>query len=102
MIRLFVSLCITIVQLYFPTDADSHFHLINSVEDPCKTLKGDIHPHPNLCQLHYNCSSNGQFEQWSHLHECTYPDLFSLESMSCEPFEKAVCGKDRLELIHAC
>ncbi|XP_061167966.1 uncharacterized protein LOC133176922 [Saccostrea echinata] len=63
-----------------------------------------ILPHPEECQLYYNCSViysiiPKQMEQ--HLMECDYPNLFSLETNRCDNFRKVAC-KTRREIKDKC
>jgi hypothetical protein len=54
-----------------------------------------LYPHPDNCAWFYNCSLRpdgvmATFFQ-SHVLECPYPQLFSLDSMQCEDFEDVEC-----------
>ncbi|VDI08421.1 Hypothetical predicted protein [Mytilus galloprovincialis] len=84
------------------------------VNQTCKYNTESLIPHPNTCQLFYNCSqavspipttekvyANSRIPQHAYLHECPYPELFSTTSMSCQNYTDVKCGS-RYETKNKC
>ncbi|XP_062602676.1 chitin-binding domain protein cbd-1-like [Saccostrea cucullata] len=66
----------------------------SEVPKVCQQDPSLIFPHPNECQLYYNCSMTynkvpANLEQ--HLMECPYPEVFSTRSLKCENFTRVCC-----------
>ncbi|CAG2229575.1 unnamed protein product [Mytilus edulis] len=73
------------------------------INQTCKNDANLLIPHPNICQMYYNCSQavsplpteniNLHFHglRPAYLHECPYPDLFST-NMSCQKYTDVKCG----------
>ena len=65
------------------------------IQELCRAQPHLVFPHPDECQLYYNCSVTyvtvpTHLEQ--HLVECPYPSLFSTQSLQCENFTEVCCG----------
>ncbi|CAC5391695.1 unnamed protein product [Mytilus coruscus] len=85
------------------------------VNQTCKADADTFIPHPNTCQLFYNCSQaltplptedriysyNPQILRPAYLHECPYPELFSMKTMSCQNYTEVECGS-RYETKNKC
>ncbi|CAG2229568.1 unnamed protein product [Mytilus edulis] len=85
------------------------------VNQTCKYDTDTLIPHPNTCQLFYNCSQAvspiptaeriyshiPQILRPAYLHECPYPELFSTTSMSCQNYTDVKCGS-RYETKNKC
>ncbi|XP_055999588.1 uncharacterized protein LOC125656654 [Ostrea edulis] len=64
-------------------------------EEICRLHPSLIFPHPDECQLYYNCSltyNNIPIHLEQHLQECRYPDVFSTQTRQCENFTEVCCG----------
>ncbi|CAC5391689.1 unnamed protein product [Mytilus coruscus] len=77
------------------------------VNQTCKFDANTLIPHPNICQLYYNCSQAvspfpidletifysdiPQVIRPAYLHECPYPEFFST-NMSCQNYTDMKCG----------
>ena len=62
------------------------------IEEECNN-GADVLPHPDGCQLFYNCSEAYYgINMGKYIDECLYPKLFSLYSYKCEDFETVTCG----------
>ncbi|CAG2230967.1 unnamed protein product [Mytilus edulis] len=78
------------------------FDIETNVNQTCKFDENTLIPHPNICQLYYNCSQAvsplpiyietifspniPQVLRPAYLHECPYPELFSTTTMSCQNY----------------
>ncbi|XP_056000588.1 uncharacterized protein LOC130048213 [Ostrea edulis] len=65
------------------------------VEEICRLQPSLIFPHPDECQLYYNCSvtyTDIPIHSEQHLQECRYPDVFSTQTLQCENFTAVCCG----------
>ncbi|CAG2229574.1 unnamed protein product [Mytilus edulis] len=85
------------------------------VNQTCKSDANRLIPHPNTCQLYYNCSQAvSPIPTWyrlythipqvlrpAYLHECPYPELFSTTTMSCQNYTDVKCGS-RYETKNKC
>ncbi|KAK7102891.1 mucin-2-like [Littorina saxatilis] len=65
-----------------------------SIYEHCAKNNTDIVPHPEECQLYYNCSmENGvvprNYEHY--LQECLYPLLYDVQSQTCQRSEEVEC-----------
>lgn len=77
---------------------------VSKVQAVCRDHPLLVFPHPDVCQLYYNCSLKyadipPHLEQ--HMIECPYPSLFSTKSLRCENFTDVCCGM-RKELKDKC
>ncbi|XP_052086945.1 uncharacterized protein LOC127724124 isoform X2 [Mytilus californianus] len=84
------------------------------VNQTCKSDATTLIPHPNTCQLYYNCSQAvsplptenrlydhiPQILRPAYLHECPYPQLFSA-NISCQNYTDVKCGS-RYETKNKC
>ncbi|XP_071135271.1 uncharacterized protein [Mytilus edulis] len=85
------------------------------VNQTCKSDANRLIPHPNTCQLYYNCSQAvSPIPTWyrlythipqvlrpAYMHECPYPELFSTTTMSCQNYTDVKCGS-RYETKNKC
>ncbi|VDI50299.1 Hypothetical predicted protein [Mytilus galloprovincialis] len=85
------------------------------VNQTCKSDVDSLIPHPNTCQLFYNCSQavsplpteDRRTPHMPHtlrppfLHECPFPELFSTVTMSCQNYTDVKCGS-RYETKNKC
>ncbi|VDI22577.1 Hypothetical predicted protein [Mytilus galloprovincialis] len=85
------------------------------VNQTCKYDADTFIPHPNTCQLFYNCSQavsplptenrvyshNPQILRPAYLHECPYPELFSTTTLSCKNYTEVKC-RSRYETKNKC
>ncbi|XP_052086947.1 protein jagged-1-like [Mytilus californianus] len=85
------------------------------VNQTCKADADTFIPHPNTCQLFYNCSQaltplpkedriytyKPQILRPAYLHECPYPELFSVKTLSCQNYTEVECGS-RYETKNKC
>ncbi|XP_011457138.3 uncharacterized protein [Magallana gigas] len=74
------------------------------VQKLCQYNSSLVLPHPHECQLYYDCSTKyntlpPNFVQ--HMRECPFPDLFSLQTLSCEDYRHVKCD-ERVEYTTAC
>ncbi|KAK3589928.1 hypothetical protein CHS0354_034946 [Potamilus streckersoni] len=65
-----------------------------SIERYCQG-KGDLlFPHTTNCARYYNCSDVMMRPLFGkYLNECPYPNLFSIESLSCMPYKDVDCAR---------
>lgn len=80
------------------------FFLDLHVQKLCQHNSSLVLPHPHECQLYYDCSTKyntlpPNFVQ--HMRECPFPDLFSLQTLSCEDYKNVKCD-ERVEYTTAC
>jgi hypothetical protein len=67
----------------------SLFYLDN-IDSYCKANPRAIKPHPTNCAQYVDCSAiNSPYGKY--IQECSYPDLFSVDTMSCQKFESVSC-----------
>ena len=57
----------------------------------CTAHPTDVLPTVDNCAQYYNCSDRIT-SLGNHREECSYPDLFSSESLSCESFMDVDCS----------
>lgn len=57
----------------------------------CRSYPGTILPHPTDCAKYFRCPTN-KFDTITYQEECTYPDLYSTVSHSCQNFTSVSCG----------
>lgn len=69
-----------------------------NIDRICKAKPNAVIAMPSNCAKYYNCSANSIGH---HLHECTYPDLFSVTINRCQPFENVAC-QNRSEPMAPC
>ncbi|XP_062578131.1 uncharacterized protein LOC134240032, partial [Saccostrea cucullata] len=62
-----------------------------NIDSFCKANPQAIKPHPTDCAQYVNCSHFGT-QYGKHIQECTYPDLFSSTSLTCQQFESVTCA----------
>lgn len=96
----------TVTESYnkLPKICKEYVHNDSKVNDICQDDPFLVFPHPDECQLYYNCSLTyadvpPHLEQ--HMVECPYPSLFSTKSLRCENFTDVCCGI-RTELKDKC
>ncbi|XP_063401938.1 uncharacterized protein LOC134686193 isoform X2 [Mytilus trossulus] len=89
--------------------------MYSDVNRTCQCDSTTFIPHPNKCQLYYNCSQalsplptenrkytdRLQVLRPAYLHECLYPKLFSTTTMSCQYYKDVKCGS-RYETKNKC
>lgn len=64
--------------------------LIDNIGSYCKANPRAIKSHPTNCAQFVDCSAiNSPYGKY--IQECTYPDLFSVTTMSCQKFESVSC-----------
>ncbi|XP_063401940.1 neurogenic locus notch homolog protein 1-like [Mytilus trossulus] len=85
------------------------------VNQTCESDADTLIPHPNTCQLYYNCSQavsplptenrkyphRTQILRPAYLHECSYPELFCTTTLSCQNYTDVKCGS-RYETKNKC
>ncbi|XP_052086950.1 neurogenic locus notch homolog protein 2-like [Mytilus californianus] len=85
------------------------------VNQTCKYDADTLIPHPNTCQLFYNCSQavsplptedrlythRPQILRPAYLHECPYPELFSTSTLTCHNYTEVNC-RSRFETKNKC
>ena len=54
----------------------------------CTGQLGTLIPYRNNCAKYYDCTSGSQVQT----KECTYPDLFSEVTLTCQEFTSVQCG----------
>lgn len=62
------------------------FIYLVDVPDYCSVHPQALLPDLDNCAKLFNCSEPGIYK------ECKYPNLFSLQSLSCQDFTKVNCG----------
>ena len=86
-------------------DSVSYFEYLKdlAIQDVCAHHPGMVFPHPDQCQLYYNCSHTAQPNRRLKLHqqECPYPMLFDVHTQTCRSFKYVQCG-GRTEVKHPC
>ena len=69
------------------------------VPEYCLSYPKNVIPSPSNCAEYFNCSEVST--EFDGKLECTYPDLFSVASRTCETFVDVNCT-DRLEPMAPC
>ncbi|VDI54945.1 Hypothetical predicted protein, partial [Mytilus galloprovincialis] len=64
---------------------------VTDIPSYCRSYPGTILPHPTDCAKYFRCPTN-KFDTITYQEECTYPDLYSTVSHSCQNFTSVSCG----------
>ncbi|KAL4228860.1 hypothetical protein ACF0H5_011900 [Mactra antiquata] len=62
-----------------------------NIDSYCHTYPNAVKVNPLNCAQYYNCT-DPTAPYGHHLEECTYPDLFSTTTMSCQRFQNVLCS----------